>query len=183
MCEPMTLMMAASAVGGGLSAFGTWRQGQIEKKVAENNAVMAERAADDAIRRGEQEAQQVQRQTAALKANQRVGMAAHGLDLSYGTAQDIQDQTDFFGQSDVATTRQNAFNEAWNQRENAKQLRYQGKAAAQQANLAAVGSLLTTGSQVASKWSPTGTQQPGSGQVSSSSTGFKRTPSRSGYGF
>ena len=152
MCEPMTLAMAAMALGGGAMAFGQYRQGQIEKQVANNNAIMADRAAVDTVKRGEEDAQRVQRQSAALKSTQQVGMAAHGLDIGYGTAQDIQDQTDFFGQSDATTTRQNAFNSAWNQREGAKQLRASGTLAAQQANLQATGTLLSTAGSVASKW-------------------------------
>jgi hypothetical protein len=152
MCEPTTIALIASAAGTGISAMSAIQQGQVAKQVARNNAQMAEYAAQDAQRRGEEEAAAIQRKGAALKSAQRVSLASKGLDLTYGTAADLQDQTDFFTQSDVATTRTNAQREAWSMRARGENERQQGIWAARNANLSAAGSLLSGGGQVADKW-------------------------------
>lgn len=152
MCEPTTIAMIAMAAGTAVSAKASYDQGQVAKQVARNNAQMADVAAQDAVRRGEEEAMAVQRKGAALKSAQRVNLASKGLDLTYGTAADLQDQTDFFTQSDVATTRDNARREAWNLRARGQQALAIGKADAQNASMQAAGTLLTGSGQVANKW-------------------------------
>ena len=152
MCEPTTIAMAAMAVGGGVSAFSAIQQGKTAQQVANNNATMAEYAAQDAQKRGEEDAMEVQRKAAALKSSQRVGLAANGLDLSYGTAADLQDQVDFFAQSDAATARTNASREAWRLRAGGEQDRAAGAAARSNANTQAAGTLLSTSGSVAGKW-------------------------------
>lgn len=146
------LALGASVGGTVLSAGSAYQQGQVAKQTAANNAQMAETAALDAQRRGEEEAMQVQRKGAALKSAQRVNLASKGLDLAYGTAADLQDQTDFFTQSDVATTRDNARREAWTQRARGQGMLAQGRADALNANMQAAGSLLGGAGQVADKW-------------------------------
>lgn len=152
MCEPTTIALIATATAGAMSAKASYDQGQVAKQVGRNNATMAEYAAQDAQRRGEEDAAAIQRKGAALKSAQRVSLAAKGLDLGYGTAADLQDQTDFFTQSDVATTRTNAAREAWNMRARGQQAMFEGNAAARNANMQAAGSLLGGAGQVADKW-------------------------------
>lgn len=161
MCVPIAALglTAAGTVGAGatlaaagISAYSSMQQGKVAQQVANNNAKMAEYAAQDAQKRGEEEAAAVQRRAAALKSSQRAALAANGLDLSYGTAADLQDQTDFFGQADAATARTNASREAWRLRSGGQQEIAAGKAARSNANLAAAGSLLGGAGSVASKW-------------------------------
>lgn len=152
MCEPTTIALITTAAAAGISAKASYDQGQVAQQVGRNNATMAEYAAQDAQRRGEEEAAAIQRKGASLKSAQRVSLAAKGLDLGYGTAADLQDQTDFFTQSDMATTRTNAAREAWNMRARGQQTAFEGNAAARNANLAATGSLLGGAGQVADKW-------------------------------
>jgi hypothetical protein len=146
------LALGASVGGTVLSAGSAYQQGQVAKATAANNAQMAETAALDAQRRGEEEAMQVQRKGAALKSAQRVNLASKGLDLGYGTAADLQDQTDFFTQSDVATTRSNAGREAWNLRARGQGMLAKGRADALNANMQAAGSLLGGAGQVSDRW-------------------------------
>lgn len=142
--------LASSIIGTGLSAYGQMQQSKVQSAVAKNNATMAEYAAQDAQRRGEQEAQDIQRKGASLKSTQRAVMAAKGLDLGYGTAADIQDQTDFFTQSDAAMARHNAAKEAWSRR--AQKANYQAEASSTPGWLGAAGSLLSGAGQVADRW-------------------------------
>lgn len=133
-----------------LSAYSAYNQAKVNQAVARNNATVSEQQAQDAHRRGEQEAIDVTRRGAALKSTQRATMAARGLDLGFGTAQDLQDQTDFFSQSDASTVRYNAAKEAWGRR--VQGANYQAEADNIKPGLYATGSLLSGASQVASKW-------------------------------
>lgn len=152
MCEPTTLVLAATAVAGAVSAAGQYQQGQYQKAVGRNNQIMAEYAAQDAVRRGDEQAMAARRQGDQIKGAQRAQMAASGLDLGAGTAGELQDQVDFFSQSDQNTARFNAKRDAWALREQGKGYRAAGDNAAQQGTLGAFSTLLATGGQVAGKW-------------------------------
>lgn len=146
------LALGASVGGTVLSATSMYQQSKVQEQVAKNNAVSAEYAAQDAQRRGEEEAIAIQRKGAALKSAQRVSMASKGLDLAYGTAADLQDQTDFFTQSDVATTRTNADRESANLRSRGQQALAMGKADALNSMYGSAGSLLGGAGRVADRW-------------------------------
>jgi hypothetical protein len=130
----------------------TNEQASANQKIANNNATMADYAAKDAQVRGEEEVINVQRRAAALRSSQRVSAAAKGLDLSYGTTADLQDQTDFFAQADMATARTNAGREAWRYRAQAQDSRTQGSLAKSNADMQNVGTILGATGQVAGKW-------------------------------
>jgi hypothetical protein len=112
MCHP-AVFIAAAVVGGGMQAYGVYQEQSLAKEVAKNNARTAEYQAQDAVRRGEEEAMKVRRQAMGLKSAQRASLAGRGLDVSYGTAFDLQEQTDFFGDLDAETVRLNAAKDAW----------------------------------------------------------------------
>ena len=152
MCEPTTIALAASAVGAGVSAYGSYQQGQVAKQVGRNNQIMAEYAAQDAIKRGEQEAINLRRQGDQMRGALRSRMAANGLDLGEGTPAELIDQADFFTQSDIATTRTNAAREAWSYRTQGNNAAAMGDAQASASNLQAFGTLLGGAGQVANKW-------------------------------
>jgi len=148
MCTPIILTAASTLLSTG-AAVG---QASAARQVARNNAMMAEYAAQDAQRRGENEAESIRRKGASLKSAQRAAFAAKGVDVGYGGAADIQDQTDFFTESDIATTRTNARREAWNYRAQGQQALAMGKADSMNAMLAAGGTLLGGAGKVADKW-------------------------------
>lgn len=147
-----TLMAGTSLLSTVVSVKSASDQAAVSAGVARNNATMADYAAEDAKRRGEQDALEVQRRAAAIKSSQRVGAAAHGLDLGYGTPADLQDQTDFFAQQDVNTVRNNAAREAWGYRTQGKNYRTQANATQSNGGLAVMGTLLGGAGQVADKW-------------------------------
>ncbi len=152
MCEPTTIALAATAISGGIGAVGAYQQGQAAKAMGRNNQIMAEYAAQDALRRGDAEAAAVQRRASQVQGAQRAALAAKGLDINAGTAGELQDQTDFFSQVDQSTARTNAARDAWSARVQGANARAQGDAAARQGNTAAFATLLGTGAQVADKW-------------------------------
>jgi hypothetical protein len=146
MCAPIAIYAAAAA----LSAYSAYQTAQTNKDIAKHNAEVSEVQAQDALKRGEQEAMDVRRRGAELKSSQRATMAAKGLDLTFGTAGQIQDETDFFTETDAATVRTNARKEAWNLR--AQRRGYEMEAAGQRPGLAAGSSLLSSASQVSGRW-------------------------------
>lgn len=152
MCEPTTIALVATAAAGATSAYGQIQQGKVAAAVGRNNQMMAEYAAKDAERRGEEQATQIAQRARQVFGAQRASMAAKGLDLGEGTAAELQDQTDFFGQTDAVTARNNGRREAWTDRQQGAMARYQGDAARANANLGAFSTLLGTGGKVAGKW-------------------------------
>ena len=175
MCEVVTIAaLAAVVIGGALTAKGQHDQGKIAQQVGRNNQVMAEYAAQDAVRRGEDQATAARRRGDAIKGAQRARMAASGLDLGVGTAAELQDQTDFFSQGDQDTARFNAKRDAWSMRASGQSSRAQGDASAQQGNLQAFGTALTTAGSVAGKWYNTaGTTPPGGYNYNGDASGMK----------
>ncbi len=129
-----------------LSTYSSYTGAKQANAVAKNNEVIAGYAAKDALRRGEEEAQKVQRQARMLKGSQRASMAARGLDLQEGTPAQLLDETDFFASMDAATARTNARNEAWGIKARA------GNYVKQNPLMAGATSLLSGGSTVADKW-------------------------------
>lgn len=127
-------------------------QADYTSQVARNNATMAEYAAQDAQRRGELEAQRVQRQTSQLVGAQRAGYAARGLDITDGTPGDVIDQTNFFGSADAATARYNAKLDAYGKRVQAQNYRGQADAAQYNGGMAMAGSFLSGAGAVSDKW-------------------------------
>lgn len=125
-------------------------QAATSKQVAKNNAALSEYAARDAERRGEEAAQEALRKGAAVKSAQRVTMAAHGLDLSYGTAADLQEQTDFFAGQDATTARENASKEAWSRRQQGAN--FKAEASSYNPFMAGATGLLSGAGAVADKW-------------------------------
>jgi hypothetical protein len=155
MCEPTTI----AAIGAGMQVLSSVQQGQAKEEqanyeagVARNNQITAGYAADDALRRGELEAQRVQRQASQLTGTQRASYAAKGMDITEGTPGDVIDQTNFFGQVDANTARYNGKVEAWQKKTQAQNFGAQADAASSRASGAMAGSLLSGAGSVASSW-------------------------------
>lgn len=164
MCEPATLTaigtwatanagwisLAAAGTSTVVNAKSARDQAAYTQRVAQNNAVEAERAAGKATAKGEQDAMMVRRQAAQAKGGQRAALAARGLDLNSGTAEQLQAQTDFFGEIDQATVRENAAETARGYR--TQGANYKAQAANSKPGEAGFVSLLSGASSVADKW-------------------------------
>lgn len=149
----MTYVVTAIAIAGAaMSARASYNQGKAAEQIGRNNQIMAEYAATDAEKRGAKQSIEVLRRARAIKGAQRSRMAANGLDLGVGTAADLQDQTDFFGADDAATTRNNASRAAWSARAQGSAAAAEGDFAAKNGNLQAIGTLLGAAGTVAGKW-------------------------------
>ena len=152
MCEPTTLLLGSLALTGasGLyQASAARAAGRYEQQVAERNATIADQQAEQARQIGNiEEERQLRRVRAALGA-QRAALAANGIDVNSGTALDLQAETAGFGAADALNLRSNALREAWGFKVDATNQRNAGRAARAQGRNQAIGTLLTTGAQMA----------------------------------
>jgi hypothetical protein len=96
-------------------------------------------------------------QAGHLKARQRVGQAAGGIDLGTGSAAEVRASTDIMKEIDANTLGANAVRSAWGQR--MQGTNYQNQALMARANAAAISpgaaaatSLLGSAGKVASSW-------------------------------
>lgn len=115
MCDLVTALTIGSTLIGGAGAI---QQGQAQAasarynaQVAEMNARMADRAAKDALERGKLEEQKQREKTAQILGQQRAGMAANGLDLTFGSPLDTLVDTATLGELDALTIRANTYRE------------------------------------------------------------------------
>lgn len=134
-------------------------QARYQQRIAENNKITADRAAEDARARGEADAQRRQQELSVLEGRQRAALAANGVVVDEGSALEIVEQTAARSELDALTIRSNAEREALG-------FEAQGTNFAQTAQFNALraeqesealpfevgGTLLTSSANVASKW-------------------------------
>jgi hypothetical protein len=89
------------------------RQDEYNAAVSRNNARLLEYRAQDELRKGEDDAIALRRRSEQVKSAQRVDFASRGVDVNEGSAQDAQNETDFFSETDQITARLNAQRNAW----------------------------------------------------------------------
>ncbi|CAB4165354.1 hypothetical protein UFOVP821_42 [uncultured Caudovirales phage] len=152
--------MTASAAAGVGNAIAQWAQIMREKKIAKENAKIAEQNAQDALYRGRQQQFALRLKQAQVKGTQRARMAANGVALDSATAVDVQASTDLIAGMDAATMENNARREAYGYRVQATN--YQAQMAGANPMAAGFGSLMEGAATVASKWQAT-SQQFGNG--------------------
>jgi len=119
MCWPLVIAGAAALI----SAKGASDQAQASKdaanyqaSVSANNAQIAEWQAENAEQQGVDAEAKSRLQTAQLKGTQRATLAANGVALGEGSALDILTGTDYLGEQDALTIRDNAARQAWGYR-------------------------------------------------------------------
>jgi len=110
-----------------ISAIGKWKAGTQAKKAGEAqqraaessaelldfNAHIADLQAEDATQRGAEAESRFRAGVQGLIGSQRAGFAAGNIDVSVGSAVDVQADAAFLGELDALTIRQNAAREAW----------------------------------------------------------------------
>lgn len=121
MCEPLTAIAVASAVGGTLLTGAGQMQTananaaalKYNSQVSEMNAVLADRRAKDAIERGQREEQRKRLEIAQLKGRQIAALSDSGVDIGFGSPLDTIVDTAVLGELDALTIRSNAAREAY----------------------------------------------------------------------
>lgn len=140
MCEPTTLLIAATAVTAAGTAYGgyqAYQNGRYQNEVAKNNATMERDAAYDAEVQGQRAEQVKWREIAATRSAQIAAFAANGFDTSFGSVEDVVGDTLKLGMEDAQTIRENAAREARGHLISSQNYLEQGKAAARQGRAAA----------------------------------------------
>lgn len=158
MCDPVTLTIAASAVSavGTLgSGFASYQAGNAQADVLRQNAKMDERAARDAIDRGDEAAAAHYREVSQLKGQQMAAMSANGIDVTFGSAAQLQADTAMLANQDASIILDNAAREAeglrisaWNHKAAAKQAKAKGRSDMVSSAFSAAGTILGGASQV-----------------------------------
>lgn len=147
----------SGAVGAFYSARSTKNQLKFEAEIADINARLSEKAAQQELQRGQFEVGQITRRAGQIKGSQRASMAANGIDLGVGSAAELQASTDLLKEQDMRQIEVNAIAGAWGYRTQGTNYRNEasmGRASAGSINagLAAGTSLLGSAGSVASMW-------------------------------
>jgi hypothetical protein len=132
----LPLALAATVVNLGANLFGAFGR----RRAADRQFEFAKQMAGDVIARGEREAEFATMDLARLRGTQTTALAAQGIDITQGSAAQIAEQTQRFGEQDIEQIRLNAAREAWGIRTQAKLNRTAERNAAFTQGLAAVSS-------------------------------------------
>lgn len=131
MCDPVMAMQGAGAASSAIGAYSGAKSSKsslnFQAGMADTNAKsimdmalinqqMAEGSAQQTLLTGQREVQRSQIATANLKGSQRASMAANGIDLGEGTANQVLTSTDVLGEVDANTLQANAVRSAWGYR-------------------------------------------------------------------
>jgi hypothetical protein len=133
--DPWTAaMIVTTIVQAGLSIAGANQQAESLKEQAQframalaSNRKLAEFQAQEAIDAGNTEANKIKTYQQKVIGSQQASLAAQGLDTTSGTALNLQQETNYFAERDIQTTKNNAWKEAWGIKINAEQMGLQGK--------------------------------------------------------
>jgi hypothetical protein len=104
MCDPLTLTAIGTGVatlGAGFSALQANAQANYQAKVADQNAKLSAEAANREQQNTQDAALQHYRKVAQLKGEQRVAMAAGGIDVNFGNAADLTADTAMLAREDA----------------------------------------------------------------------------------
>jgi hypothetical protein len=124
MGEAIAIGGAVAAIAGiGIQAYGAYKTADAQEKAAEDaarisrsNQQAAEKAAAQSLERGSFEAGLIRQKGTKLVAAQRSRYAAGGIDVTGGSALEVQAETAYLSDLDARTTALNAALEAWGYR-------------------------------------------------------------------
>lgn len=146
-------MAAAGQLVQGYSAL---QQGKYESGIARQNAKLSRESAAESLRTGEKERRDFWRKVGSVKGQQIASMAANGIDVGYGTAERIQEDTQALANEDASTLYENIHYRTRGYIIEAANYKAESKAAKQRGRAAFVGSLFSAGSSVMSGFQQAG---------------------------
>jgi hypothetical protein len=160
---PAAIPIAIAMMAGGtaLDVYGKVKAGNAARKAGDEagqledyNAQVAEGQAQDAELRGQTDAQRQGQETRRVIGSQRAGFAGANVDVSVGSAVDVQADAAFLGELDVQTIEENARREALGFRQEGERAkrrgryaRMTGQAAQTASRFGAAGSILSGAAQ------------------------------------
>lgn len=131
-----------SVLSGILSGMAKYQAGKANAATDRGNAVLAERAAGDAVLRGQHAAALAKMRGGAVKGQQKAAVAASGASVSSGSALDLLADTSLMTDMEVSTISSNAAREAWGYRSQATQFRNRANRSEDQGRQAFAGDIL-----------------------------------------
>lgn len=143
MCNPALALVAVTVASSAASMYSQRQQSKYQSAVADQNADIAESQAQDAVNRGNIEADQRRREMRQRAGTAAATMGATGAELSSGTALDVFADNAQFGTLDALTTVNNAQREAYGYQVQGMNATAQGNAAQSQARAAVTQTILT----------------------------------------
>ena len=157
MCEPTTILATVAVVSAAFTANQQVQQGKFKKGVADYNARVAENEAEDTRNAGVERENIQRRKTAELLSKQRAQIGAANIDLTSGSALQLQEDTETLGEADALRIRSNFESRAEALETGAELTRTQGEFAESAGRGAAFSTLLqgatvALGTGVADKW-------------------------------
>lgn len=157
MCEPTTIMATVAVVSAAFTANQQVKQGKFQKSTADYNARVAENEAEETRNAGVERENIQRRKTAELLSKQRAQLGAANVDLSSGSALQLQEETQALGEADALRIRSNFESQAEALETGADLTQSQGRFAESAGKSGAFGTVLqgaTTvlGTGVADKW-------------------------------
>jgi hypothetical protein len=161
--DPFTLFLIGGAavkfLGGIFQGRAAKRAGKAEGERLDFNADVSELQAADALGRGYEATSRQRSLTRQVIGQQRAGFAGQNVDVTVGSAVDVQADAALLGELDAQQIQQNAEREAWgyqvgalDQRFAAENARKNGNAAGNAAYFGAVGTLMTDTALMADKY-------------------------------
>lgn len=144
----VTAAVSMVAMSTAATAYSKTRAGAETKGIYDQNAIFAERQAQDAEQRGELDAGRMRRKTEQVIGAQRTSLAAQGVDVNRGSALDVQADAAYLGELDAQTIKNNAAKEAWGYRVQASDYRARGKTAKREGEFGAFNTILTSAGEV-----------------------------------
>lgn len=102
------------------------QQSAFKRWAYDANSRLANIQAQDSIERGETAVKQVRRGTRKAIGTSRAALAAQGVDVNSGSAADLLEQAEYYGEMDALTVRNNAWMESFGYRSQAVQMGAQG---------------------------------------------------------
>lgn len=157
MCNPAAIQAVVMVVGAAYSADQQQKQGRYQRGVAEYNAAVAENEAEETRNAGVERENQQRRDVAELMARQRAQLGAANIDLTSGSALQLQMDTEALGEADALRIRSNYEDQARALETGATLTRNQGAFAESAGRAGAFGTLLqgasgALGTGVADSW-------------------------------
>jgi hypothetical protein len=147
MCEPVTIAVIAGAAVAA-SSYAQYQKGEAEAKAAQMQANSERAASADSLQRGAAAAGRARTEGSQLVGENKVALAAAGVDVQEGSAAAGLADTRSQSELDVGTIRTNAAREAWGHDVQAGQLDYAAKNARYQGRLGAAATFIGGAAQV-----------------------------------
>lgn len=144
--------LAASVIGGGISAMGAISSGNAAQQAAQYRAGVARNMAESAYAQGGYNAQRQGMKTGQVIGAQRAIRGASGVRTDWGSAQDTVDSTNAVGSMDEATIMYNAALKAAGLENEATLSLMEGESRRDASRWQAASTVLGTASSVGERW-------------------------------